>query len=235
VMFQLPCSYGLCSSVVTAAAVFLCIVAGCGSSRNPAPKSLEAQDAPFPLKPDTAGARCSNELGPGVESPEIAFRRYAEAINTRRWCDAAGAFEASARIELAEMNFKALTLLAGAANPKREQYGSQLKLFCVRHALSCQDARWVEQATADLMTGTDVTAKLVELRRIATESPAETYSELMRHMSAVDASILSKFDQSLDSVQVTDDTATGEAKQEDGRVSRFNFVKTATGWLLSVH
>lgn|GEM_PF-2664570 len=222
------------SSVVSSAVVTLCSVVGCGSSRTSTTQTSPAQEAPLSDNRDTTEASCPEEVQAGFESPDIAFRRYAEDINTRNWCGAAGTFERSARVDLAEINFKALALLAGAPNPNRGQYHSQLELFCGKHALGCQDPRWAEQAAADLMTGTDVAPKLVELRKLAADRPAQIYRELMLHMGAVDAGALTRFDTSLESAQVTDGQAAGTARQEDGRTSRINFVKTTTGWLLVV-
>lgn len=217
------------------AAAFLSSLYACGSSRTSAVETSAVQDAPPHGYPSLDEATCPKAAESGYESPALAFQRYAEAINRRNWCQAARTFEAAARIDLAEANFKGLTLLAGAANPNRVAYQAQLKRFCSTHALGCEDSRWIEQATADMMTGTDIAPKLVEVRRFAADNPALVYSELMQHMSAVDSSALSRFDSTLLDLQISDGKAAAKAKQEDGRLSRINFARTENGWLLSVY
>ena len=187
-----------------------------------------------PSADPAAGANCPTDAEAGSESPEVAFQRYAEAINHGDWCEAASTFAVSARLDLAEANFKALILLAGAANPKREGYQAQLMDFCSKHALSCQDPKWIEQAAADMMTGTDVAPKLAEFRQFASDGPAQVYRDLTLHMGAVDASVLTKFEPVLREVQVTAAKATAEAIRQDGSATRINLVKTETGWVLTV-
>jgi len=216
-------------SVPVTLAVVLPGFGGCSSSRSSTSQSAATLDVP-----QVSNTSCAQSLSGSYDSPESTFRHYAEAVNQGNWCEAAAAFEASARVDLVVANFKAMTLLAGAANPRREAYQRSLIDFCSRHVLPCAEPKWAEQAAADLMTRTELAPKLEMFLELVRANPAQYYKELMTLMSAVDSGVLAKFDPVLSDVRTDDKKASGSAKQADGRVSLFNFINVGSGWMLTV-
>jgi hypothetical protein len=177
---------------------------------------------------------CRNALNQGFANPQQAYAAYAEAINASRWCQAINTFAPEVRAEVALANFKTLALAAGADNPKRPAYQQRFEQFCRQHQLRCGTPESTAALAQGIMLRLPLDSELSDLRALSAEQPEEVYVQLMRSMTAADASAMSKFDVPLIELQIDGERATGKAPQTNGGVSTLPFTKTPSGWMLGL-
>lgn len=205
-------------------AVGLVIGLACREPAAPAPVAREPRPASSPCARDVAAA--------GHAEPNLAFQRYAEALDSADFCQAIAAFAPEVRAGVVEAAFKGLVLLAGTDNPNRARYAEQLRAFCKLHGLDYGSPNQVVKLTSALMNGRPVDAELAAFSRLAAAVPEATYQELMVLLDSVDPESMLRFEPTLADLEVSSSSATATAKGRDGRLIPMQFTKAPSGWFL---
>ena len=131
------------------------------------------------------------------------------------------------------MNFKGLAMLPGSPHPKKAEFKAVMQEFCRAHALRCADDKWIEEFALTFLAGGSVDAMMSDVASLAKAKPEATYTEIMKLVHGVDASMIVPLDPTLTDVKLDGNTATGTARRADGKTTTMSFEQSPErGWAI---